>query len=240
VCINGVQFRPGTADYYDASTSRGHSQDPASGWKIEGMNPGNILGLDKNNAHVGPTGLYHYHGVANALKTSAGKGPMGYAADGFPIYYASKNQTSSYQLKKGTRPSGPGGKYDGTYEEDFNYIAGSGSLDQCNGGLLDGKFVYFATETYPFLPRCLWSAVSPDFEPRNRRGQAGNERRGNRQQNGENRPNQTGNRQNRPRPALVACSSLTVNADCSFEAPRREITVTGKCQETRRGTLACR
>ena len=243
--INGVQFRPGTADYYDASSRRGHSKNPSSGWKVEGLNPANMLGMDSNNAHVGPNGLYHYHGVAGALYKSAGAGPIGYAADGFPIYYAGNTQRSSYKLKQGTRPSGPGGAYDGTYEEDFSYIAGSGSLDQCNGATINGKFAYFATEAYPFLPRCMWGQVSADFK-----GHAGGDRqqRGNRQQGGnanramnsEGRGNGNSNRQGRPRAAMEACRSLAENAACSFTAPRRNIQIDGSCQQTPRGMLACK
>lgn len=260
--INGVQFRPGTAGYYDGSDRRGHSRNPASGWKLEGLNPGNILGMDNNNAHVGPNGLYHYHGVAGSLNKSAGSGPIGYAADGFPIYYVGSKQRSSYQLKKGTRPSGPGGNYDGTYENDFSYVAGSGTLDQCNGGYINGKFAYFATEAYPFLPRCMWGQVSADFngpahgdELGNRQRREGgganrrpntqnnaNQNRANRPQRPQNRDNQraNGNRQGSPRPAIAACRSKSVNAACSFTAPKRNTQIYGRCQQTPRGVVACR
>ena len=46
-------------------------------------------------------------------------GPMmlaGYAADGFPVYMPTdtgKGYRASYRVKQGTRPSGPGGAYDG-------------------------------------------------------------------------------------------------------------------------------
>lgn len=235
--INGVQFRPGTAGYYDGSDRRGHSRNPASGWKLEGLNPDNILGMDENNAHVGPNGLYHYHGAVAALVKSAGTGPIGYAADGFPIYYAGTSQTSSYPLKKGTRPSGPGGAYDGTYENDFAYVAGSGSLDQCNGKQLNGAYVYFATDSYPFLPRCLWGEVSKDFK-----GPAHGEDRA--RPNVERRANERSERPNRrgrpPRAAVEACRSLTEGAACSFNAPRRNMEVKGSCQQTPRGHLACK
>lgn len=252
--VNGVQFRPGTADFYDANSPRGFSRDPSSGWSMEGLNPGNILGMDVNNAHVGPDGLYHYHGVANALVRSAGKGPIGYAADGFEIHYAGSKQRSSYRLKAGTRPSGPGGTYDGTYVEDFDYVSGSGTLDQCNGGMLNGKFVYFATETYPFLPRCLWGDVSADFrEPGRRNAErqgprdnangfanrnfhniqnlVQNERRG--------RDRGQGQRNGPPLQAVEACSGKSRNANCSFQSPRRDNQISGTCQVTPEGTLAC-
>lgn len=242
--INGVQFRPGTADFYDASSPRGFSRDSSSGWSMEGLNPGNILGMDSNNAHVDPDGLYHYHGVANALVKSAGKGPIGYAADGFEIHYAGSKQRSSFRLKSGTRSSGPGGKYDGTYVQDFDYVAGSGTLDECNGGILNGKFVYFATETYPFLPRCLWGEVSTDFQqPEGRGGE------GRRQQNGaaglpsrgSRQAGQRGHAQRNgpPAQAIAACSAKQRNANCSFTSLRRNQKISGTCQVTPRGTAAC-
>ncbi len=163
VALNGITIRPGTAYYWDASSSRGHSRDRSSGWNLEGLGSCEALGIDHNNAHVDNRGLYHYHGVASALVSSQADTLIAYAADGFEIHYVGRSERASYQLKQGTRPSGPGGRYDGTYVEDWQYIAGSGTLDHCNGGTLNGKFVYFATDIYPFFPRCLWGNVSNDF-----------------------------------------------------------------------------
>ena len=36
-------------------------------------------------------------------------------------------------------------------------------LDQCNGGNLNGRYTYFVTDEYPFIPRCLFGIISPDF-----------------------------------------------------------------------------
>lgn len=119
VAINGVQFRPGTADYYDPSSPRGHSRDLSSGWNLEGLGARDALGMDRNNAHVDERGLYHYHGVPEPLVGDASRTPIGWAADGFEIHYVGHGQTSSWQLKPGTRPTAPGGRYDGTYEEDW-------------------------------------------------------------------------------------------------------------------------
>lgn len=86
------------------------------------------------------------------------------AGDGFEMHYIGENATSGYRLKQGTRPaSGPNGKYDGTYNEDYEHIPTNSTLDKCNGGMLNGKFVYFVTESYPFVGRCLWGNVSKDF-----------------------------------------------------------------------------
>lgn len=172
VAVNGVQFRPGTADFYDPRSPRGFSRDPASGWNLEGLGARERLGMDANNAHVDARGLYHYHGVPAPLVGHGGGTLMGWAADGFEIHYVGNAQRASWQLKPGTRPSGPGGKYDGTYEEDWVHVPGTGTLDECNGGTLDGHFVYYATDSFPFFPRCLWGEISSDF--RARRGPPGN------------------------------------------------------------------
>lgn len=163
ITLAGILIRPGTADYYDASSRRGHSRDRSSGWRLEGMNPDNILGLDANNAHVDNTGLYHYHGVSGGLLEAAQGTQIGWAADGFAIHYAGGNAQSSWQLKSGTRGTPPYGAYDGTYEQDYVHVAGSGNLDECNGATVDGQYVYFATDTYPFFPRCFKGSVGRDF-----------------------------------------------------------------------------
>ena len=166
VGLNGVAIRPGTADYYDAGSRRGFSRNRRSGWNLEGIGPKNILGMDRNNAHVDERGLYHYHGKPTGLLAKVSGSHIGYAADGFEIHYVGTKAKSGWKLKSGTRPSAPGGKYDGTYVQDYSYVGGSGKLDKCNGGTLNGKFVYFATTTYPFYPRCLWGSANRSFSNR--------------------------------------------------------------------------
>lgn len=163
VGLNGVAIRPGTADYWDPRSPRGFSRDRSSGWNLEGIGARKLLGMDNSNAHVDERGLYHYHGVPKGLLGQTSGSHIGYAADGFEIHYIGGGAKSGYRLKSGTRPSGPGGKYDGTYVQDWEYAGGTGKLDQCNGGMLNGKFVYFATQTYPFYPRCFWGKPSGDF-----------------------------------------------------------------------------
>ncbi len=166
VTVTGIPIRPGTADWYDASSPRGHSRDRSSGWNLDGMAPGNPLGLDKNNAHVDNRGLYHYHGMPAALININGSTLMAYAADGHEIHYVGSDAQSSWQLKPGERPTAPYGSYDGSFNEDFEFVAGSGNLDECNGGTINGKYVYFATDSFPFYPRCFWGEVSSDFKPK--------------------------------------------------------------------------
>ncbi|MEM7541380.1 MAG: YHYH protein [Pseudomonadota bacterium] len=234
VAVNGVQFRPGTADYYDASSSRGFSRDSSSGWNLEGLGARELLGMDQNNAHVDERGLYHYHGVAPDLVDAVPDSLLGYAADGFEIHYDGDQQSSSYRLKSGTRPSGPGGRYDGTYIEDWEYVAGSGSLDQCNGGELGDQFVYFATDSYPFFPRCLWGNISRDFMT----GPSRQESRGSSERT---QPRHTGSRRGPPGPpqeALSACAGTSVGSSCSFSPPGRREKIQGTCQQIQSST-AC-
>ena len=104
VGINGVQFRPGTADYYDPSSRRGFSRDRNSGWKLDGLGADQMLGMDSNNAHVDNRGLYHYHGIANALVKS-GKGTMiGWAADGFENSLCRQQGPLRLSVEKGHPP----------------------------------------------------------------------------------------------------------------------------------------
>ncbi|MBO37993.1 MAG: YHYH protein [Rhodospirillaceae bacterium] len=163
IAINGVQFRPNTAGSWDPYSRRGHSRHGDRNWTIDIFGARGRLGLDFNNAHVGRGGLYHYHGVPTSLLKKSASSLLGYAGDGFEIHYVKDGKQSGWALKKGNRPSGPLGMYDGTYNEDYVYEGGEGKLDQCNGGNLRGKYVYFITDTYPFLPRCLYGEVSNDF-----------------------------------------------------------------------------
>lgn len=164
MAVNGVQFRPTTAGFWDTSARRGHSRQGDKNWSLDIFGAPGHLGLDINNAHVGPNGLYHYHGIATSLTKTSGSSLVGYAGDGFEMHFVEDKVTSGYRLKQGSRrASAPAGKYDGTYNEDYEHVAGNGVLDQCNGGLLNGKYVYFITESYPFVGRCLWGNISKDF-----------------------------------------------------------------------------
>ena len=105
VTLTGLPLRPGTADWYDASTRRGFSRDRSSGWNLEGMGAADQLGMDQNAAHVDNRGLYHYHGISAGLLSGAEGNVIALAPDGFDILYAGKAETSSWQLKSGTRPT---------------------------------------------------------------------------------------------------------------------------------------
>jgi hypothetical protein len=180
IAVNGVPFDPFAAEWYQ--------RDRNSGWQIEATGGGLDLGLDDSNAHVQPTGAYHYHGIPTGLigvlDGSAHSPLVGWAADGFPIYvrygYRQADDpgsgivdlTSSYRVRQGTRGSGPGGAFDGTYVEDYEYIDGMGDLDQANGrfGVTpeypDGTYHYVVTTGFPVIPRLFRGTIDPSFEVR--------------------------------------------------------------------------
>ncbi|GAB5447054.1 YHYH protein [Gymnodinialimonas sp.] len=160
ITLTGIPLRPGTAEYYDAESDRGYSRDRSSGWNVEGM--GGLI-MDAQNAHVDGDGMYHYHGIPSAVVSELEGTLFGYAADGFEIHYAGAAVQSSWQLRHGDRASGPGGVFDGTYVQDYEFVEGSGDLDECNGRLEDGHYVYYATDTFPFFPRCFMGEVGQDF-----------------------------------------------------------------------------
>ena len=166
VSTTGIPIRPYTADYFDKNAKRGFSKNPSSGWRKQAMHDPRSLGVDSHNGHVDKTGLYHYHGIKKQVKTSKKNFLLGYAPDGFKIIY-SKDMTSSWQLKSGMRASPPGGIMDGQFEEDFEYIPNSGSLDECNGKQINGVYTYFATNSYPFFPRCFKGKIYLRFMRRN-------------------------------------------------------------------------
>jgi hypothetical protein len=186
VAVNGVVFDPGAAEWW-------HGQRD-SGWQYEPLFGNGMLGVDQSHAHVQPNGAYHYHGLPVALvyALTGGKEKMalvGWAADGFPIYNPLghvdpkdagsplRKLKSSYRVKPGTRPGGPGGAYDGTFVADYEYAAGSGDLDECNGRVEatpeypQGIYHYVLTDEFPFAPRLYRG--TPDRSFRTKGGPGG-------------------------------------------------------------------
>ena len=192
VGLNGVPFEPGTAETWNNNPS----------WRYEAHTGFLNLGLDEHNAHVQPTGAYHYHAMPVGLVERLGGDSnrmllVGWAADGFPLYTARgyadakdaksplKKMRASFQLKKGERPGGsndPGGKYDGRFTQDFEFVKGSGDLDESNGRMgvtpefPEGIYHYYITEEFPFLPR-QWRGT-PDASFGKSGGPPGGGRRG--------------------------------------------------------------
>ena len=180
--LNGVKLDPSTAG--TCSVSGGTATCSLIGntgsWNIEALGQSSFnFGVDANNAHVQPTGEYHYHGMPEGVLGNLGQGMaptlVGFALDGFPVYarygYSDaadagspvKKLTGSYQLKANADSGRPStATYPmGAFTQDYEYVAGSGDLDECNGrtGVTPefpcGIYHYYITDTYPFIQRCV-------------------------------------------------------------------------------------
>ena len=174
IALNGVLFEPQTAECY--GKSRGQPARDCQ-WNEEAIKAGiGTLGLDQNNAHVQPSGMYHYHGLPDisfGKRISENIIHVGYAADGFKIVVdESSKYKPSFKLKSGKRSSGPGGNYDGAYTQDYEYLEGYGNLDECNGvNLENDEYVYFVTKQYPYVSRCWNGKPDESFSKKSGRGQ---------------------------------------------------------------------
>ena len=157
-------------------------------WQAAVINEGDT-DLDDVGGHVTSVGVYHYHGDITGLASDENGAShsklYGWAADGFPIYYkygfttamdagsAIKELKSSYQLRSGSRggngTDAPDGNYDGTYIQDYEYVAGQGDLDECNGrtGVTpeypDGTYYYVITADFPKVPNCFMGTPDEGF-----------------------------------------------------------------------------
>lgn len=206
--LNGVKFDPNTdggcqnnATSAATRTTSSSSATPqctylgGGDWSLEALVPGSPFnfGADNNNAHVQPGGIYHYHGAPTGVFTAMGGSEttaignkmqiIGWAADGFPIYYKygySVAGDATSPLKKlvgnykpnsaattsSLRPTASVFPL-GTFRQDWAYSAtNGGDLDECNGrtGVTPefpkGTYYYVATETYPYLQRCIKGKLS--------------------------------------------------------------------------------
>jgi hypothetical protein len=66
----------------------------------------------------------------------------------------------------GARPTtagSPGGSYNGTFRDDFEYIEGLGDLDACNGMTINGVYGYYITDDYPYILGCFSGTPDPSF-----------------------------------------------------------------------------
>jgi len=173
VALNGIKFEPGTAEVVQCDTGENY--------RVEALQDVIDLGLDFNHAHVQPTGAYHYHGTPTSVIDEFDTGEdlvhIGFAHDGFPIYYSKTGAYKpSYKLVDGTREGedctyenphnsidiSVGGHHNGTYTSDFEYVNGSGDLDECNGININGTYMYLVTDEFPYVSRCLMGEVAQD------------------------------------------------------------------------------
>lgn len=192
--LNGIKFDPGTGGTCSSTATSNDTTVSGSTtvggctllgnlgtWRLEALGQSVFnFGADGSNAHVQPTGEYHYHGMPEKFIAKLGKGSstmtlVGWASDGFPIYarygYTKaadatsgvKVLTSSWR-KKTTPDSGRPSTAIfplGTFLQDYEYVAGSGDLDECNGrtGVTPefpgGTYHYVVTDTWPYVHRCV-------------------------------------------------------------------------------------
>ncbi len=247
--INGVPFDPGAAEFWNNDRN----------WQYEAMSGALPLGLDQNNAHVQPSGAYHYHGLPTALlaRFAGATTPVlvGWAADGFPIYgpygYVDANNRyspltklrASWRIKSGTRNGGPGGAYDGAFVQDYEYSAGLGQLDECNGrsGVTpefpNGSYHYVLTDSFPFIPRCFRGTPDTSFvrgppiggsASSGPGGRAGPNEKADERQESSPRENGKAEKSGPPPEALAACRGQSAGAACRFTGRRGE-TLNGSC-----------
>lgn len=173
VALNGVKFEPGTAEVVVCETGENY--------RVEAFQDIIDLGLDFNHAHVQPTGAYHYHGSPTSVIEDLDEGKdlihIGFANDGFPIYYSKsgvykpsyilldgnrEGEDCTYTNPKNTIDISVGGHHDGAFGSDFEYVANSGDLDECNGITVDGEYRYIVTNEFPYVSRCLMGEVAQE------------------------------------------------------------------------------
>lgn len=179
--LNGVKIDAGTAGTCDNSGSSCSLAGNVGSWSIEALGQSSFnFGDDQNHAHVQPNGSYHYHGIPEGFVAKRGGNSstmtlIGWAADGFPIYArygysiaddansAIKVITGSYQLVSSVSQFRPStATYPlGTFTQDWEYVEGSGDLDECNGRVgvtpefPEGIYHYYATDSFPYFQRCV-------------------------------------------------------------------------------------
>ena len=197
--LNGVKIDAVTSGSCNFTGDECSTTDNSGFWSIEALEQDHFdFGSDDNNGYVQADGAYTYHGLPNGFLKNQGASDavmtlIGWAADGFPVYGLHghsvaddvdsdlKEMTGSYKQVENTDDSRPSTTtYElGTFTQDWQYVEGSGDLDECNGrtGVTpefpDGIYHYFATKTFPFVPRCVKGVIEeagdgvniPDFTP---------------------------------------------------------------------------
>jgi hypothetical protein len=191
MAINGIRFDPGTGGSCPSNvTSKDAcSMDRGPGqWRMEALGQTAFnFGVDANNAHPQPDGSYHYHGLPTGLLNPAARAGaqmqlIGWASDGYPMYalygYSNARSTASalrkmrgsYRIKSSPDSGRPASALIpmGTFMQDYEYLAGLGDLDECNGRIgvtpefPKGVYHYYVTDTYPFVQRCVKGTPGAD------------------------------------------------------------------------------
>jgi|FLOH01.1.fsa_nt_gi hypothetical protein len=176
VLLNGVKVDLLAAGCFGVGDGKIGCNNINQPWRYDPMSPLAQFGTDQHNAHTQPDGSYHYHGNPQALfdQDPSSESPViGFAADGFPLFGSFiddggqiRAATSSFQLKAGSRPTGsgnPAGNYDGEFRDDYEYVAGSGDLDECNGMMRNGVYGYYVINQHPWILACYKGTPNASF-----------------------------------------------------------------------------
>ncbi len=173
--LNGVKFDPNTGggciNNATSTATQGAGQVSATtpctylgggDWSLEAIVPNSPFnfGADFNNAHVQPTGEYHYHGAPKGVFALMGGQEdslignkmqiVGWASDGYPVYYkyaytvANDASSALKKLISNYKPNSPATSSNlrpsptifplGTFRQDWQYSSSNGGdLDECNG-----------------------------------------------------------------------------------------------------------
>ena len=51
----------------------------------------------------------------------------------------------------------------GRWSSDYEYAAGAGDLDECNGMIVDGLYGYYVTDSYPWVIGCFRGTPDDSF-----------------------------------------------------------------------------
>jgi len=178
ILLNGVKVDLLAAACFGVGDGKVGCNDINQPWRFDPMFAANGFRVDSHNAHSQPDGSYHYHGKPNALYQDDDNNSVsplvGFAADGYPIYGpyfddngAIRKAVSSFQIISGNRPNdtgSPGGNYDGTYRDDYQYVEGYGDLDECNGMTINGVYGYYITDGYPYVLACFKGVPDDSFK----------------------------------------------------------------------------
>ncbi|MEO9872871.1 YHYH protein [Ekhidna sp.] len=192
MAVNGVEFHPMGLKAWTVPDGNSNAGEENWEWQAKVTEEGET-DLDAFGAHVTSQGNYHYHGdivgLADEEDGTTHSLIYGFAADGFPIYYKygysdANDPTSSiveletsYQLKSGARTGTgtagvdyPDGNHDGSYIQDYEYVAALSDLDECNGrtGVTpeypNGTYYYVITSKFPVVPNCFYGTPADDWK----------------------------------------------------------------------------
>lgn len=112
--------------------------NPLTGDLLNAVEGSNQETFDTCDGHSSPNGAYHYHKIPDSCLYRGEEDEfIGVALDGYPIY--------------------------GPNVSDSDHILTSTDLDECHGRVINGKYRYHATTTWPYFMGCFKGVVMQDL-----------------------------------------------------------------------------